>query len=121
MMKFVKSFRHAADGIRSAASTERNFRIELMLALAALALSFLLPLTVTERAIVFLTIGVILALELLNTAFEHLTDMLSPQFHEKVKTIKDLAAGAVLLSSFGAALVGLIVFVPHLLTLFSGR
>lgn len=119
MMKFVKSFRHAADGIRGASSTERNFRIELVLAAGALALSWILPLSVTERAMVFLTIGVILALELLNTAFEQLTDMLSPQFHEKVKIIKDLAAGAVLLSSFGAALVGLAIFVPHLAVLFS--
>ncbi|NTW30840.1 MAG: diacylglycerol kinase family protein [Candidatus Moranbacteria bacterium] len=119
MMKFVKSFRHAADGIHSAASTERNFRIELVLAAGAFALSWVLPLSVTERAMVFLTIGIILALELLNTAFEQLTDMLSPQFHEKVKTIKDLAAGAVLLSSFSAVLVGLVIFAPHLVALFS--
>ncbi len=121
MTKFAKSFRHAADGIRSAASTERNFRIELMFGFFALILSFLLPLAVTERGVVFLTVGVILALELFNTAIERLMDMLSPQYHERVKTIKDLAAGAVLLSSFGAALVGLIVFIPYIVTLFFGR
>jgi undecaprenol kinase len=121
MMKFVKSFRHAADGIRSAMSTERNFRIELIVAVVSIALSIALPLSLSERAIVLLAIGVILPLELLNTAIEHLMDMLSPQFHEKVKTIKDLAAGAVLLASVGAALVGLVVFIPHIVIIFSGR
>lgn len=117
MNKFSKSFRHAADGIRSAASTERNFRIELMFGCFAVALSFLLPLSVTDRAIVFLTVGVILGLELLNTAIERLMDMLSPQYHERVKTIKDLSAGAVLLSCCGAVLVGFVVFIPYFLVL----
>jgi len=118
MTKFVKSFRHALDGIRHAAKTERNFRIELVSTFIALALSFLLPLSGTELAIVFLMIGVILSLELLNTAFEHLMDMLSPQFHAKVKIIKDLAAGAVLLGSVSAAIVGVLVFLPHLIEFF---
>jgi diacylglycerol kinase len=115
MTKFFRSFRHAVDGIRTAIATERNFRFELVLAVASVVLALILPLSVAERAIVFLTIGIILSLELLNTAFEHLMDVLNPQYHEDVKKSKDIAAGAVLLASIAAATVGLVVFVPHII------
>ncbi|NTW46189.1 MAG: diacylglycerol kinase family protein [Candidatus Moranbacteria bacterium] len=121
MIAFAKSFRHAADGIRNAASTERNFRIELILGLAATVLLFLLPLSSAERGIVLLTIGVVLSLELLNTAVEHLMDVLSPQYHEAVKATKDITAGAVLLASVFAVFVGIVVFLPHIIPIFSGR
>ncbi|HWQ59846.1 MAG TPA: diacylglycerol kinase family protein [Candidatus Fimivivens sp.] len=118
MTKFAKSFRHAIDGIRSAFSTERNLRIEFILGAMSIILSFLLPLTVSERAVVFLAIGVILPLEIVNTCFERLMDVLNPQYHESVRVIKDLTAGAVLIASVAATLVGLVVFVPHLVALF---
>ncbi len=119
MIKFTKSFRHATDGIAHAVKTERNFRIELALAALSIVFAVFLPLTWAERLIVFLTIGIVLSLELFNTAFEHLMDMLSPQFHEKVKIIKDIAAGAVLVSSVSAAIVGIWIFLPRLIALFS--
>ncbi|MEI7749896.1 MAG: diacylglycerol kinase family protein [Candidatus Moraniibacteriota bacterium] len=119
MTKFAKSFRHATDGIRSAFSTERNLRIEFMLGAMSIILSFLLPLSITERAVVFLTIGVILPLEIVNTCFERLMDVLSPQYHESVRVIKDLTAGAVLIASIAATFVGLVIFVPHIIAVFS--
>lgn len=120
MKTFAKSFRHAADGIRSAASTERNFRVELVLGAAAVILLFFLPLSSVERGIVLLTIGVVLSFELLNTAVEHLMDVLSPQYHEAVKATKDITAGAVLLAAVFATFVGIVIFLPHLIVL-TGR
>jgi len=119
MKKFSKSFRHAVDGIHHAARTERNFRIELLLAVLAIGLTVIFPLSPVERTVVCLVIGTVLAFELMNTAFEHLMDMLSPQFHARVKIIKDLAAGSVLLVSFSAAVIGIIIFGPYIVALFS--
>jgi diacylglycerol kinase len=65
-------------------------------------------------ALVF-AIGIVVAAEMLNTAIEKLTDMVSPEFSLKAKVVKDLAAGAVLMASLVAAVVGLIVFLPKLI------
>jgi len=117
MRKFAKSFSHAARGIGHAFRYERNFRIESVCAACALAASFLFPLPSAERAAVILTIGVVLSLELLNSALEWLMDVLKPEYHESVKAVKDLSAAAVLIVSVFAALVGIVVFSPHLLRL----
>lgn len=114
MKKFTKSFLHAVRGIRHAFRNERNFRIESAFALAVLFLTFFFPLPATERAAVILTIGVVLALEILNTAVEWLMDVLQPEYHESVKVVKDLSAAAVLIASVFAMLVGVVVFAPYM-------
>jgi diacylglycerol kinase len=119
MKKFAKSFSYAAKGIRHAFSHERNFRIESAIALLVLAASFLLPLSPMERVAVILTIGLVLSLELLNSAVEWLMDVLQPEYHESVKIVKDLSAAAVLIISIFAALVGVVIFLPHVLALVS--
>ena len=117
MQKFAKSFSYALKGIRHAFRHERNFRIESAIALLVLAVAFLLPLSPMERIAVILTIGLVLSLELLNSAVEWLMDVLRPEYHESVKVVKDLSAAAVLVISLFAALVGIVIFLPHLLAL----
>jgi diacylglycerol kinase len=119
MKRFIKSFRHAWRGIGGALRTERNLRIELFFAVAAGVLSCILPLSPSERATVFLTMGTVFSFEFVNTAFERLLDMLMPEYHEGVKVVKDIAAAAVLAASVFAVLAGLSVFLPHLSALFS--
>lgn len=119
MKKFAKSFSYAVKGIRHAFSHERNFRIESVIALLALAAAFLLPLSSMERVSVVLTIGIVLSLELFNSAMEWLMDVLQPEYHESVKVVKDMAAAAVLVASLFAALVGVVIFLPHVLALMS--
>lgn len=114
MVRFMRSFRHAVRGIGSATVTERNFRIELAFVSAVTVFAFFVPLSSAERATVLLTMGAVLAFELVNTSFERLLDMLQPEYHEGVKVIKDLAAGAVLVVSVFAALVGIAIFFPYL-------
>lgn len=76
---------------------------------------FILRLTQTEWCwIVLAVVGVWMA-EALNTAFELLCDVASPQFHPVVKQSKDVAAGAVLISAMGAVVIGLLVLEPHLM------
>lgn len=114
MRKLLKSFGHAFRGIALAAS-ERNFRIHL----GALALVCLtgakLGLARWEWAVVLLAAAMVLALEAMNTALERLADAVSLEFHPLVGAAKDAAAGAVLLASAGAVLVGGLVFGPHFL------
>ena len=66
---------------------------------------------------VVLAIVIVLATELLNTAFEHLCDVVQPELHASVKAAKDVAAGAVLVTSIGAAVIGAMVFWPHVAAL----
>jgi undecaprenol kinase len=112
---FFRSFRPAWAGVLYALRTERNFQIEVVVAGIVTICLLTLPLSVFERAILVLTIGFVLSLELVNTTFERLLDMLRPEISPEVKIIKDLVAGAVLVSAGAAALVGLIIFSPYFL------
>ncbi len=113
LKNFSRSLRHALAGIRYAFREERNFQIELILAIAALGLAFFFPLAVSERTAIFLLIGLVLSLELVNTAFERLLDMLKPRVHPYVKVVKDVVAGSVLIGSVVALMVGIYIFFPY--------
>lgn len=110
MKDFLKSFRHALHGLRYALREERNFQIEMVVALMVVALLFVFPLSALERAVVVAMTVLVLSLELLNTALERVLDMLKPQVHPYVRIIKDLVASAVLVAATGALAVGLLVF-----------
>ena len=113
LKNFSRSLRHALAGIRYAFREERNFQIELILAIAALGLAFFFPLAVSERTALFLLIGLVLSLELVNTAFERLLEMLKPRVHPYVKVVKDVVAGSVLIGSVVALMVGIYIFFPY--------
>jgi len=83
------------------------------------ALGFLLKVSTIEWMMLVLAIVSVWVAEGLNTAIEHLGDSVSPEeYHPLVGKSKDVAAGAVLISSIGAAIIGIIVFVPKILTRF---
>jgi len=115
--KFSKSFGFALTGIKIAWREELNFKIELACGLLALLAGLLLHISLTEFAIIALTIGFVLAIEGLNTALEELCDKFQPTHDPHIAKIKDLAAAAVLISSIGAILVALFIFGPHIVTL----
>lgn len=108
----TKAFTYAYAGIRYAWRNEPNFRIEITIACLALALS--LWLKVSPVAILLIS-ALVLALELLNSALEATINLISPDFHPLAKLAKDAAAGAVLLTSFIAVIIGLVVLGPALL------
>ena len=83
------------------------------------AAGFFFGLTVHEWCWIILAMAIVWTAEALNTAFEFLADAASPTFHPLVRDAKDVAAGAVLVTAVGAAIVGLIIFWPHVATLFS--
>lgn len=101
----------AARGVMYTYKTQPNFRIEMWCALIALCLSVWLG---VGLPIVALCCGMVLALELINTALEALTDLVSPEFHPLAGVAKDAAAGAVLVASGAATIVGAVVLLPPL-------
>ena len=115
----IYSFRYAFAGLRYALRTQRNLRLHLTAAFIAVLLAALLQISPVEWAILVLTIGAVVISELFNTVVEALVDLISPERHPLAKVAKDVAAAAVLCMAIMAVTVGLALFVPRLVTLFT--
>ena len=111
------AFKCAAQGISTACVTQRNFKIQLAIAVLAIALGLLCSRSATEWIAVIICIGLVLGLECLNTSIEALVDLVSPGYDKRAGIAKDCAAGAVLIASCASLIVGIIVFVPGILRL----
>jgi diacylglycerol kinase (ATP) len=115
--KLIRSFGYAFKGIKYAAITQLNFRVHLVATLLALYMGYSLNINRNEWQWIILCITLVLVAELINTAIETLTDLVSPQFNEKAGQVKDVAAGAVVITALFALVTGLIIFLPKLLIL----
>ena len=113
----LNGFKYASAGLLIAIREEWSFRSQIGFGLVALFLSWYFPITRTEFVFIIFMIGIVMSAELFNTAIEELCDMVKSEQHPHVAKIKDLAAAGVLVSSFTALVVGLIIFVPHILRL----
>lgn len=111
--KFIRSFKYAKDGAEHALKTQRNIWIHFFIGLAVLALGVGLKVSFVELAILVLTVFIVIAVELLNTAVEELVNILSPERRIEAALAKNVAAAAVLLASAGAFVVGLLIFLPR--------
>ena len=105
---------HARDGLFLTIRTQRNARIHVTVGVLVITLAILLGFGRLEFCVLFLTIGAVLAAETINTTVEAIVDLLSPEFHESAKIAKDVSAGAVLIISISAVLIGLFIFGPPL-------
>ena len=114
------SFRYAWAGITYAFNTQRNFRVHTGVGAIALVLCWGLRVSNVEVAIISLTIGAVLVMEILNTALESLVDLTVGQtYHELAKIAKDCAAGAVLMAAMIAVLIAGLIFLPPLWAILS--
>ncbi|MEB3179983.1 MAG: diacylglycerol kinase family protein [Nostocaceae cyanobacterium] len=112
------SFKYAWCGISYAFQTQRNFRIHVAVGALAISLSVFLHLSTVEISVIGITSGLVMALELLNTAIEAVVDLTVKQtYHELAKIAKDCAAAAVLISALVAVLIAGILLLPPLLAL----
>ncbi len=109
-----RSFKFAFAGIRYVLRTQRNAQIHLTITIGVVVLGAWAGLSAGEWAILALTIGLVFAAEILNTAIEAVVDLVSPEFHPLAKIAKDSAAGAVLLLAIMAVAVGLLILGPPL-------
>ncbi|MBL0741356.1 diacylglycerol kinase family protein [Chryseolinea lacunae] len=115
MRRLLKSFVYAFHGIWSGISGERNLKVQIGVALLVVGAGFYVQITPEEWCIVCLCIGVVIGLELMNSAIEELVNMITLERNPQAGKIKDIAAGAVLVVSCMAVVVGIIIFRKYLL------
>ncbi|HEX7259884.1 MAG TPA: diacylglycerol kinase family protein [Candidatus Saccharimonadia bacterium] len=111
---FVRSLYTAFTGLVFVVRVERNARLHLLIAIAALGLSVVLGVTNTELAAIFFAIILVFTTEVINTALEKTLDLIEQKSHAQVRIIKDIAAGAVLVTSIGALAIGAAIFLPYI-------
>lgn len=115
--KRLKSFSYAFAGIKDLFKTQPNAKIHLVVAICVIIAGFFFQVSTTEWCILAITMAMVLSAEAFNTALEYLTDLVSPDHHPLAGKTKDVAAGGVLISAIAAVIVGLIIFLPKLMTL----
>ncbi len=116
--RFLSSFRYAFNGIGYLLQTQRNARIHFIVALCVVVAGYWFGLSPAEWLFLFFSIGLVISAELFNTSIEKLTDLAEPGQNPVAGKVKDLAAGGVLVAALTAAVIGLIIFIPHIVTLF---
>lgn len=116
---FLQSFRHAMDGLLAVLKAERNMRYHLLAAVIVVVFSLFMRLTREEWLVLILVIGLMFFAEIINTSLERLVDLTTnKKYHPVAKEVKDMAAGGVLVISVIAVVIGLIIFLPKIISLF---
>lgn len=116
--KWIKSANFAIEGILHAARTQRHLRYHFYSAGIVLLISYALGVTRIEFLIISISVIAVLLSEMFNTAIENLVDIISPEHSEKAKVVKDIAAGAVLVTTLGVAVIGYIILFPYIKKIF---
>ena len=118
--KTIHRFQHAIEGFCSSFKTERNMKIHVSIMILVIIVGILLEINKYEWIICIICFAIVISGELFNTAIETITDMVMPYKNEKAKLVKDISAGGVLILAVGAAIIGLIIFVPKISLLLGG-
>jgi diacylglycerol kinase len=116
--QFVFKFKVAFEGLFFGLKHDSSIQLQFVLAFVVIVLIVWLPLSLIEEVILLLLVGLILALEYINTSIEWICDALIPQEHADVKRIKDLASAAVLWMSIFAAVIAIMILFPPLKEIF---
>ncbi|MCK4525406.1 MAG: diacylglycerol kinase [Candidatus Andersenbacteria bacterium] len=110
--KLARSFSHAIRGFKCV-FREQNFKIQIVFSITVFILILLFDLKIWEIVVLIMMVTLVLVLEIINSIFERIMDILQPRVHPYAKTVKDMMASAVLVASLGAFLIGLLIFWPH--------
>ena len=116
---FKGSVKNCLDGI-SYVTKKKNFKREIALGIIALTLSYILKIDKIEFIIVLTMICLVLTTEIINTAIERAVDLVTKEYHELARIAKDVSAGSVLVTSIFALIIGIIIFIPKIITLLGG-
>ena len=114
LKKFIKSVKVALRGLKLAIS-EQNFRICCFIGILVIVLMFWFEVVFFEKVILIFVVALVLSAELINSQIERILDILQPNFDKKIRTIKDISAGVVLLICLAAAIIGILIFLPYFL------
>ncbi len=120
LKRLIRSFRYAGRGLIRVFKEEQSFRIQVVLGFLVLILALIFNVKVWEAVALLLVTMMVLVLELINSVFERVVDVLKPRMHPYVETVKDIMAAVVLLSSLGAILIGALILGPYLVELIRG-
>jgi diacylglycerol kinase (ATP) len=115
MNQFFRSFMYAVKGIRVSWAEQRNLKVQSVIALFTVAAGFYFDMSLTEWCLVLFAIGLVMALEMVNSAIESLVDLITREQNELAGKTKDIAAAAVLLASIIAMIIGILIFGKYLL------
>jgi diacylglycerol kinase (ATP) len=114
-----RSFRFAMNGLSALLKYEHNSRIHLAATVISIILGVILKLSVSEWSLLIIIIGSVFITELLNSSLESLANRIDPEKNELIKKAKDYSAAAVLVSALAAVVVGCLIFIPKIISLFS--
>ncbi len=117
---FKGSVKNCLDGIGYVTKSEKNFKREIALGIIALILSYILKIDKIEFIIVLTMICLVLTAEIINTAVERTVDLVTKEYHELARIAKDVSAGSVLVTSIFSLIIGIIIFIPKIITLLGG-
>lgn len=117
LKKRINSFKYALEGIIVTFKSEMNMKIHIVIMIVVIIAGAILKINSSQWKTCIILFSLVIAGELFNTAVEAVVDMVMPEFHPKAKLAKDAAAGGVLVLAIGAAIVGLIIFIPKLIEL----
>lgn len=112
-MQEMFGIKSAVEGIVKAVRSERNLRVQIVMAVLVLVSGWVFGISRTEWLIIVLHIGLVLSFECLNTFVEYLCDLVHPDFSHRVKYVKYVAAGAVLIVAVSAFVSGILIFYPY--------
>lgn len=110
----ARSIRYAIDGLSFVLRNEHNARIHVGATFIVFAFGLILDIETNDWLILIVAVISVWFAETINTAFEHLCDVVSPERNVSVRKAKDIAAGAVLITALGAVVIGTIILVPYL-------
>jgi diacylglycerol kinase len=120
LRRLFKSFKYSYEGIKYAYTKEQSMTIHLTITAFVIMAGIIYQITYTEWLLCIVMIAIILAIELLNTSIEAVVDLACPKIHPLAKIAKDTASGAVLIFAIAAFVIGLMIFLPHVIDTLGG-
>ena len=113
----LKSFGFAFNGLRILFKVEHNAQIHLSAAVLVCLAGFVFDISKLDWIVIIIIIGLVFAMEIVNSAIERIADFISPERNEEIKKIEDLAAAAVLVMAIVATVIGMVIFIPKIISL----
>jgi diacylglycerol kinase len=113
MQRFFRSVGFALNGLLHLIRHERNFQIHVVAFISVCSAGFFFGITSSEWLVILLISALVMGLEAINTAIEHICDLYSTETHAGIKKIKDISAGAVLIAAVFAICIAVVVFLPY--------
>lgn len=117
ILKTIKGFKYAIEGIIAALKSERNMKIHITIMTFVIIAGFILKISQIEWIICIILFAMVISAEMFNTVVEKIIDIVVPEKSDKVKFIKDVSAGAVLVIAIAAAIIGIVVFLPKIVAI----